>query len=274
MEEDKQAGPFLRWAGGKSWFINQISDQLAELEFNDYHEPFLGGGAVFFSISRTGEAYLSDSNESLIETYTCVRDNPELVIRHMRSYENTEDCYYQTRAEKLSGRYQRAAQFIYMNQTSYNGIYRVNLKGEYNVPYGKRSKQFLDKSTILAASKVLQSATLSHGDFHDSLTNIKKGDLVFLDPPYTVSHNKNGFIKYNKSLFSLEDQHRLSNYIQEVKQRGATYILTNAAHCAIEEIFGVEDKPIELKRASLIGGKKAIRGAVSEYLFTNARVNL
>ena len=139
---------------------------------------------------------------------------------------------------------QRAAKFIYLNQTSYNGIYRVNLKGVYNVPFGFRTKTFLDPANLLNAQQALEKTTLKKQDFNLVIKNIKKKDLVFLDPPYTVSHNNNGFIKYNEKIFSLDDQIRLSAIIDEIKKKGAYYILTNAAHNIIDDIFEKGDKKI------------------------------
>ena len=124
------------------------------------------------------------------------------------------------------------------------------------------------------ASKKLKNATLTISDFAESIHKINEGDLVFLDPPYTVSHNDNGFIKYNQKLFSLDDQYRLSEFIDCIKQKGAYYILTNAAHKTIEEIFKKGDKRIEGKRASLVGGINAKRGEIREYIFTNIQNSL
>ena len=194
------------------------------------------------------------------------------VIESMRVLSNTEEEYYRVRAMVLDCRFDRAAQFIFLNQTSFNGLYRVNLKGKYNVPYGHRSKNFLDEGTLVAAASALQNCDISTSDFIDTLEYIGDGDLVFLDPPYTVSHNNNGFIKYNQSLFSIEDQYRLAEYIRNIKERGAKYILTNAAHSKIREIFDMGDACVELDRASLIGGKKAKRGSVKELLFTNLEI--
>jgi DNA adenine methylase len=262
---------FLRWAGGKSWLVRRIADLFGDLSFNKYHEPFLGGGSFFFAAGSSSVAYLSDKNEALIETYQAIKTDCEQVISHLRGYTNNSEEYYRIRSNETSNEYERAAQFIYLNQTSFNGIYRVNLSGVYNVPYGSRQKNFLEEGALRAASRALTNATLMARDFEGTLSDIDAGDLVFIDPPYTVSHNNNGFIKYNKSLFSLDDQYRLARFIGKIREKEANYILTNAAHFKIKEIFDVGDRHVEVSRASLIGGKKAQRGAVDEFIFTNLR---
>ncbi|VWX59184.1 DNA adenine methylase [Sphingorhabdus sp. 109] len=263
---------FLRWAGGKTWLARKSDQIFRNLEFECYHEPFVGGGAFFFSLGPLQKACLSDKNEALIEVYQCLKENHAKVIEEMRSLDNTESDYYRIREAKSDCRFERAAHFVFLNQTSFNGLYRVNLKGKYNVPYGHRSKKFLDESTLESAAAALQNCTLKSCDFMDTIDDIGPGDLVFLDPPYTVSHNNNGFIKYNQSLFSLEDQYRLSKYIRIIKDLGASYILTNAAHDKVREIFEMGDNCIELDRANLIGGKRAQRGSIKELLFTNLGV--
>lgn len=263
--------PILRWAGGKSWLIKHLYN-IKKSNYNDYHEPFLGGASTFFYLQPQKNAFLSDLNGDLIETYQIIKDNPIPVINKLKTYQNTEDFYYKIRGEIFETPIDRAARFIYLNQTSFNGIYRVNLKGIYNVPFGFRTKQFLNSENLLAAKKALANTTLRQGDFYSIIDNVKEGDLVFLDPPYTVSHNNNGFIKYNEKIFSLDDQKRLSKLIDEIKEKGGLYILTNAAHKTIEEIFEKGDQKITLNRASLIGGLNSKRGQTSEYVFTNTKL--
>lgn len=266
----QKASPFLRWAGGKKWLTKDLMQIIGEQRFNNYHEPFLGGGAIFFSLNPPHNVYLSDVNEELIKTYKVVRDKPQKVINKLLKYINTEEEYYCVRSTDGRGEIERAARFIYLNQTSYNGLYRVNRSGKYNVPYGFRKNVQFDPKKILAASAALQKANITHGDFTVNLELIGEGDLVFLDPPYTVSHNNNGFIEYNKNLFSLDDQRRLSNFIDVIKEKNAYYILTNAAHGVIREIFYKEkDRILELNRNSLIGGKNSERKLITEYIFTN-----
>jgi len=239
--------------------------------FATYHEPFLGGAAVFFELGPGLSAYLSDLNTELIETYKAVRDDVRGVIGHLSEHKNTKVCYYEVRSSVPDDPTARAARFIYLNQTSFNGIYRVNLSGEYNVPYGYRSKGFLDEQNLLAVSERLSDAHIDDGDFDLVRERVRAKDLVFLDPPYTVSHNDNGFVKYNQKLFSLEDQIRLSELVDYIDGVGAYYLLTNAAHEAVASLFDRGDRRFELNRASRVGGKNAPRGTFSEYVFTNAR---
>jgi len=264
-----QVIPFLRWAGGKTWLVKHLSSLLGDVQINHYHEPFLGGAAVFFALDLKKISYLSDSNAELIETYRVLKESPEEIIQAFKNFENSEKQYYQIRAMIPKDAVERAARFLYLNQTSYNGLYRVNRQGEYNVPYGFRETMIYDPDRIRDASKKLKKTNISHGDFTVNKYKIQKGDLIFLDPPYTVSHNNNGFIEYNQTLFSLKDQYRLSKFIDYIKRKNAYYILTNAAHEAIREIFEKGDRRMELSRHSSIGGKDADRKKVTEYVFTN-----
>jgi DNA adenine methylase len=229
-----------------------------------------GGAAIFFGLRINTKAYLSDLNTSLIDTYLQVREGPDDVWRFLRSYHNNESAYYAARRARPRLPASRAARFIFLNHASFNGIYRVNLGGQYNVPYGYRNSYnpplFDD---LKDASGRLQSATLSGGDFATALDNVGPADLVFLDPPYTVAHNDNGFVKYNDKLFLFSDQRSLSSMIDTIRERRAYYILTNAAHQSIAELFEKGDRRLETSRKNAVGGRAAIRGRATEYLFTN-----
>lgn len=272
-----QAGrlmPVLRWAGGKRWLVPSLPELIGEQRFNSYHEPFLGGASVFLGIAPDGKAYLADLNTELIETYERIRDDPDGVADRLRHHKNEAEHYYKVRTSKPRTANGRAARFIYLNHTSFNGIYRVNLAGTYNVPYGRRSTILMPTRTWLReVSRRLQGVDLRVGDFADCLPNVTADDLVFLDPPYTVAHNNNGFIKYNQRLFSFRDQERLSALVDEVKGRGAYYILTNAAHHSIAELFDKGDRCIETRRRNNVGGTAAGRGSATEFLFTNLPKN-
>lgn len=267
-EKTEIAKPFLRWAGGKSWLLKHLDGFLPKNGFNSYHEPFLGGASVFLALNPQ-KSFLSDLNKELIETYSTLRNSPQEIIECLKVHENSEKYYYNLRSSNLEDPIEKAARFIYLNQTSFNGIFRVNLEGKYNVPYGFRNKAFLEPEKLRTVSKRLEKTELLTGDFSIVLNNLQENDLVFLDPPYTVSHNQNGFIKYNQKLFSINDQIRLSKLIDEIKKRQAFYILTNAAHPKIEEIFSKGDTMLRKTRANLIGGLSAQRGHTEEFIFTN-----
>ncbi|MEH0109015.1 Dam family site-specific DNA-(adenine-N6)-methyltransferase [Tersicoccus sp. MR15.9] len=262
--------PFLRWAGGKRWLVSYLAELTAPVKIGNYHEPFAGGAAVFFGIDFGSQSYLSDLNADLIETYAAVHDSPDKVWERLRQYRNTEKDYYAARAAKPRTPVNRAARFIFLNHTSFNGLYRVNLRGEYNVPFGyKTSDNRPGLAQLRSASVRLNSATLAVGDFVNALRNIREGDLVFLDPPYTVAHNNNGFVKYNDQLFLFSDQQRLSGMIDQLRDRGAYYVMTNAAHASISELFDKGDRRVETSRKNNVGGRAAARGRATEYLFTN-----
>ncbi|WP_019723432.1 DNA adenine methylase [Enterococcus mundtii] len=264
--------PFLRWAGGKSWLKKHLDTIVGDLHFNNYFEPFLGGASIFLAIQPKKQIFLSDLNEELMNTYCVIRNEPNAVIEELKKYENTKDFYYKMREQNFNDEILSAAKFIYLNKTSFNGIYRVNRDGGYNVPYGYRTNYIIEEDNILRVSKLLNGAILETNDFMSISNKIQKNDLVILDPPYTVSHNHNGFISYNQKLFSLEDQYRLNELINLIKKKEAYYILTNAAHEKVYEIFNnKDDLTYPLTRASLIGGKNANRGKIKEYVFTNIK---
>lgn len=264
---------FLRWAGGKTWLVPLWIKLIDGLQFNDYWEPFLGGGSIFFSVKGTHHCHLSDLNTELITTYRMIQQDAERLYREFRRFPNTEKEYYRVRDMVCRSDMRIAARFLYLNQTSFNGIYRVNKRGAYNVPYGYRNNWSYDKQRLVLASQSLNRnvVDLSVGDFETSVQNVGAGDLVFFDPPYTVNKKgKNGFVEYNETFFSLDDQRRLSAVIDRIKGIGAYYVLTNAAHPTIEEIFKKDgDRMIVGSRLSAIGGDEAFRGLISEYIFTN-----
>lgn len=270
VHQSTQSEPVLRWAGGKRWLLPTIRSILGDTAVNNYHEPFLGGAAVFLGISHPAKSFLSDINTELIEVYECIRDDHESVSNLLASHQNTAEHYYKIRSEVPDNACARAARFIYLNHTSFNGIYRVNLSGKYNVPYGRRESINLPTLDALKnVSSQLQNAELKAQDFESCIHNIEPGDLIFLDPPYTVAHNNNGFVKYNQRLFSWDDQLRLNNLIEKIKKVSAYYILTNAAHDSIAELFDNGDRLVVTKRKNAVGGAASSRGYASEYLITN-----
>lgn len=273
MSNTNECRPFLRWAGGKQWLIKHLNGILDPSAFVSYHEPFVGGGSILFHF-RPERAYISDINQKLVDTYLALRKDANAVVNNLKKLEISAEEYYRIRQLEYDDIYQRAAQFIFLNQTSYNGIYRVNSKGRYNVPYGKRVNYQFDFENILRAGNYLKSVKkIECSNFMGCIDHVKRGSLCFLDPPYTISHNKNGFIKYNQRIFTIEDQYRLSQLIDQIKLQGAYYILTNAAHEEVKKIFQKDgDYTYELSRASLIGGKNAKREKYEECIFTNIKL--
>ncbi len=263
---------FIRWAGGKSWLVPYVQELVSGLQYYNYHEPFMGGASVFFALEEPETSYLSDMNKELINAFLAVRDNPQRVIAYLSKYSNDKESYYAIRESEPRGKYQKAAKFLYLNAYSFNGIYRVNKQGKYNVPYGHRKNISIDYERILRVSKKLKKAVLKHQDFADAKENIKAGDLVFLDPPYVVpKESPEVFIKYNQTLFSIKDQYRLADLIDWIDEQKAYFILTNAYDKTILNIFQNRGngRVITRERSSLIGGKQAYRGKVQEYIFTN-----
>lgn len=264
--------PFLRWAGGKTWLTKHISNFIPN-DFNNYFEPFIGGGAIFLHLKSNGyiknKAYLSDTNPELINAYRVIKSNPEDLIKILQTLKNTEEDYYRIRRELFDNNLEKAAKFIYLNKTSYNGIYRVNSNGEYNVPYGHRqSKNLFEFDNILRVSELFKGVFFSVSDFKKKCLQSKTNDFVFLDPPYTVAHENNGFIQYNQSLFSWENQIELSQIIDVLNHRNTNFVLTNALHESIDNLYQVGNK-CTMSRASNIGGRGAKRTNYNEIIISN-----
>lgn len=274
---NKKVSPFLRWTGSKRWLVNNHFNEFLPDTFNNYHELFLGSASVFFHLKNMNsnfdrEFYLSDSNEDLINTYIQLRDNPQGVIKFLKRMKNTSDDYYKVRSENPKNKEKRAAHFIYLNKTSFNGIYRVNSNGIYNVPYGKRENvDFINESLLLDVSKKLEKAIINCQCFEKGIENIKPNDLVFLDPPYTVAHENNGFIEYNQKLFSWDDQIKLKSVIEKVEEIGAFFILTNASHISITDLYKNIGLSKKLSRYSQVGGRNKTRGIFNELIIYNTR---
>jgi len=265
--------PFLRWAGGKNWFISHFLELIKDLDFNNYHEPFLGGGSVFFSINNDNKNYLSDFNDDLINCFKQVKEQPKLLISTLIDFPQNEEFYYKIREKNFNSELKMAARFIYLNKTSFNGLYRVNSMGKYNVPYGKKKFDITNISELIeSCSLQLKNTELVSADFKEFIHNVKKNDLVYLDPPYTITHNNNGFVKYNEKLFSFVDQQRLSILIDQIRKRKAYYILSNAYHPDVKKIYDkFGDKVISLNRTSMIAANSQSRENYKEYVFTNIK---
>lgn len=264
--------PFLRWAGGKRWLFKHLETLLPE-KINNYHEPFLGSGAVFFYLKSKGiidRAFLSDTNSDLINCFKVVKSRVPELLTELNKLSNDEGTYYKIRDRIYKDQVLNATQFIYLNRTSFNGLYRVNQQGKYNVPYGfKTYEKLFDHNNFSSASHLLKRTFLSISDFDARIDKVSPGDLVFIDPPYTVAHENNGFLKYNQKIFSWEDQKRLLLFLDKITQRGGRYIMTNASHKSILSLFQSSSNVVKLDRPSTIGGRGAKRQNYNELIFTN-----
>lgn len=259
--------PFLRWAGSKQKLLSSLIGHLPK-EFSNYIEPFLGGGAIFFLLRPT-RAIISDASVDLVRTYRAVRDAPEAVLRHLQPLKPlNREQYYRVRSKRSNTRFKRAAEFIYLNRACWNGIYRVNMKGQFNVPYGSPLTNFIvDSENLRACARAMKSANVKilDGDFESIVDKAVEGDFVFLDPPYVTGHNNNGFIDYNRKLFNWADQVRLAEVAHEAADRGARVMITNANHDSVLNLYP-DFNVVEIKRYSTLAGRASSRRVVTEAL--------
>lgn len=256
--------PFLKWAGGKRWLVRDHPDIFPK-KFNTYIEPFLGSGSVFFHL-KPENALLSDVNKELITTYKALRNRNRKVEALLRTYHesHSEEFYYHMREQSPENQEEVAARMIYLNRTCWNGLYRVSLSGKFNVPKGTKKNVILDTDNFQATAKLLRRAAITHSDFETIIDAAQENDFVFIDPPYTVKHNLNGFVKYNEKLFSWEDQVRLKHSIDRATARGAKVLITNANHESVLELYGNYLGRSTLTRTSILSGKSEFRGKYSE----------
>ena len=258
--------PFLKWAGGKRWLANRSTQILPET-YQRYLEPFLGSGAVFFRYAPK-HAILSDVNGDLICTYQAIQDDWQRVQRYLdlHSRQHSDEYYYIVRDQRPRCQFRKAARFIYLNRTCWNGLYRVNQKGHFNVPRGTKDSVILDTDNFAAISELLASVLIQECDFEQTIDLARRGDVLFVDPPYTVKHNLNGFVRYNEKIFSWEDQERLAAAIVRAANRGAYVTITNANHTSIKELYTDATSMLEINRSSVISGQNHGRGGTSELL--------
>ncbi len=266
---DKAVIPFLKWAGGKRW-LTKKHNGLFPSEYNSYYEPFVGGGATLFHLQpKCG--VISDCNSNLIETYQAIKYEWEDVVEKLKLHheKHSKDYYYKIRASKPRSRPSRAARFIYLNRTCWNGLYRVNLKGGFNVPIGTKTNVILDTDNFKGVSKLLQKIEIKHCDYSESIDMSTKDDFIFADPPYTVKHNKNNFVKYNEELFHWDEQVKLRDSIVSASNRGVKVMVTNAAHEAVIDLYKSNFDIKTLSRKSVIAASSSKRGNYEEIIITN-----
>lgn len=266
-KEAASRAPLLKWPGGKRRLVRYILPLLPQ-RYNRYYEPFLGGGALFFGLQPEA-ACLSDKNRELISAYNQIRNHPQEVINYLGKLPNSENQYYTVRSASPRSLAERAARLIYLSALSFNGIHRVNRKGQFNVPYGYKTHMTpCEPDKINAASECLRKATIWCKDFETAVKSAQGGDLVYLDPPYTVAHGNNGFLKYNAKIFSWDDQRRLAKVAHALADKGCSVVVSNANHPSIRKMYQ-DFQVLEIKRHSVIAASREFRRAITECVFYN-----
>lgn len=266
---------FIKWAGGKKQLLSQFKDFFPK-NIERYFEPFVGGGAVAFHIIKKyqpKEVYLSDINNELINCYNVIKNHPKELIKLLSGYRknHNKEFYYQIREQdpnSLSS-LNNAARFIYLNKTCFNGLYRVNSSGKFNVPMGSyKNPSIYDESELMEISKILKKINLRVIPFNEIIKDVKKEDFIYFDPPYHPLNNKNSFTTYTKDSFKAEDQQKLAELYKELDKKGCKVMLSNSDTEFIKELYS--NYNIHLVKASrMINCDGSKRGKINEVIVIN-----
>lgn len=265
------AAPFLKWAGGKRQLLGHIEALLPE-RIDTYFEPFLGGAAVFFRLAAAGRfrrAVLADANPELVNCYKAIRDDVDGVAAVLRRYRNDRAQYYRVRGRdpaKLSPT-ERAARLIYLNRCGYNGLYRVNSKGQFNVPFGSYRRPLIcDEPRLRAAAAALRKVRIVCGDFTRTLRNVGPADFVYLDPPYVPLSTTSSFTAYARSNFGPADQQRLARVLRDLAAREIPALLSNSDCQTTRDLYVGFDGISTVAARRAINSVGHARGPVDEIL--------
>jgi DNA adenine methylase len=259
--------PFLKWAGGKRQLLPEILKRLPA-ELGTFHEPFVGGGAVFFRL-RPPAAVLSDRNERLIRAYCGVRESVDEVLAILKECRNDKRFYLQMRSRAIDDRpdAEVAAWLIFLNRTGFNGLYRVNSRNLFNVPFGNNAgARLYDERNLRACAATLASAKIKHEDFSAVLDRARAGDVVYFDPPYVPLSVTSYFTSYTSDGFGAEDQRRLRDVALELKRRGVFVLLSNSSAPLVRELYGRDFQIAEVSAARMVNSDVKGRGRVTELL--------
>jgi DNA adenine methylase len=270
-----QSKPFVKWVGGKTQLLPEILKRIPSLESKSvYHEPFIGGGAVYFAL-KPKNAIISDVNPELINAYLAVRDFSSDLIQDLRQHVYEEKYYYSLRSLDRFPNFatlssvKRASRLIYLNKSCYNGLYRVNSRGQFNTPFGRYvNPNFVDESNLLACSQTLAGTKIVLSSFHEIINRTKQGDFVYFDPPYFPTNNTANFTTYSKDGFDEEMQHELASICREIDLKGVKFMLSNSAvpfTLALYKNFNVS----VVKAGRAINSQGSKRGKIEEILVTN-----
>lgn len=261
--------PFLKWAGGKTQLLDELLKRMPK-DYNVYFEPFIGGGALYFAVSPK-VAVIADINDDLVNAYNIVRDQPEELIEALKSYVNDKDFFYEVRAQDSYSLapLERAARLIYLNRTCFNGLYRVNRSGQFNVPFaGYKNPNIVQAERLLSASNTLSDTKVFNASFEKVLIDAKAGDFIYLDPPYYPKDVYSDFKRYNKEQFYKNDHERLAELYNELSDRGCYVMLSNSDTPFTRELYKRwRVDTVYAKR--MINSDSSKRGAVTEIIVTN-----
>ncbi|MFK7780359.1 MAG: DNA adenine methylase [Candidatus Gracilibacteria bacterium] len=273
--------PFIKWVGGKRGLLSQLLEKFPK-KFENYHEPFLGGGAVFFELYSQGllqdkKVYLSDINSELINTYNVVKLNPNELIENLEIYkkQHSKEFYYKVRELDRKKDFQnlseveRATRFIYLNKTCFNGLYRVNKKGQFNTPIGSyKNPNIADRDTIFSASEALQNAIIVNKSFHNVTDNANKHDLIYFDPPYYPLTQTANFTAYDENIFLDDKQKELFDVFEKLHKKECFVLHSNSDTSFIKELY--QKYKVHLVQANrFINSKSSGRGKINEVLIRN-----
>ena len=276
-EELPAPRPLLKWVGGKTQLLEQMQPFLPKT-FQRYFEPFVGGAALFFDL-RTRRpdmpAFLSDVNAELVNCYVAVRDDVESVIRALRCHRYESEYYYEVRAQNpvdLSPP-ERAARTIFLNKTGYNGLYRVNRSGQFNVPFGRFTKPlFCDVGNLHACSRALRDVSIEHGDFSGVLELAKNGDFVYFDPPYVPVSPTSDFTAYIPGGFGAAEQEKLAEVFRRLAKRGVHVLLSNSDTVEVRRLYaGFEIERVYASRS--VNSNAARRGKLAEVVVRSRKAS-
>jgi len=269
LKNAAKAGPFLKWAGGKSELLPEIEKRLPR-SFNTYWEPFIGGGALYFRLSPVA-AVISDANEELINCYQIVRDKVEELIVRLKKHSNNKEHFLRIRRQQpwQLEPVDRAARFIYLNKTCYNGLFRVNQRGEFNVPFGRyENPRISDENGLKECSRSLRAAEILCRDFRHLLYKVKPGDFVYFDPPYSPLSKTSSFTAYSEAPFDQREQKALKQVFGALHDRGCYLMLSNSDTEFTRKLY--QKFHIEAVQASrAINCRADRRGKISELIITN-----
>lgn len=240
LDERAQARPFIKWAGGKKRLLPVLLPHIPDA-FRRYHEPFLGGGAVLFAVHRRGSlpGRVSDLNEELINAWQIVRDQPKELHKRLAEYarRDSEAFYYSVRSERYDASLDRAAHFIYLNKTAWNGLYRVNRWGEFNVPWGAREFAPPQLDALESVAEEIAEIEIEQEDFREALAHAEEGDFVYLDPPYLKVSDTSKFNGYTQQRFRASDLIELAELLNALTERGVMWLFSNRDSKEIRKLF-------------------------------------